>query len=110
MAEEEENDSYNQLYDQDNADGEGQFDATTGRGMPNNPVGQGSTAMQQDMTPYHEGQEGAAGPHGHGGVTSQTGAFTHHGKPKYQKITNEKYAHILLHSPRLTIILNILET
>jgi hypothetical protein len=107
MADEEENESYNYVYDQDNADGD--EGAAAGGDMGIILDGQGATGIQQDMSQANlVGQEGAHGTHGE--VTAATGTATHHGKAKYQKIPAEKYAHIIHHSPRLTIILNILET
>ena len=113
MGEEEENESYNYLYDQDIAEGEGLSEGAAGA-APNGDMGElddgnGTKGMQQDT--HQAGAESGIGALANGDVTTGTGgAVTHHGKPKYQKIPPEKYAHIIHHSPRLTIILNILET
>ena len=110
MADEEENESYNYLYDQDNPDADGQLEEEKQGETADHPGGKGSDLMQQDMPSNMEGQEAALGVHPQGDPTIITGNVPHHRKEKYQKIPPEKYAHITHHSPRLNIILNILET
>ena len=98
MGEEEDNESYNYLYDQDNAEEPGQV-AENGDGGE----GHGSGTMQQDTSANRGRADSGFGALGHGEQVAISGATTghHHGKPKYQKIPPEKYAHITIHhSPK----------